>query len=52
MPLEDIPLCEIYYPTDSEFKDFYSYVEKLSKINKTGIVKVFSKFPLISINLK
>jgi len=40
MPLEDIPFCEIYYPSSAEFEDFYSYVEKISKINKTGIVKV------------
>jgi len=40
MPLEDIPFCEVYQPSLAEFKDFYGYVEKLSKINKTGIVKV------------
>lgn len=40
MPLEDIEFCEVYYPTIAEFQDFYSYVEKLSKSNKTGIVKV------------
>lgn len=40
MPLEDIPFCEVYNPTTSEFQDFQSYVEKISKINKTGIVKV------------
>lgn len=40
MPLEDIPFCEVYHPTMEEFQDFYNYVEKLSKINKTGIVKV------------
>ena len=40
MPLEDIEFCEVYYPTMAEFQDFYSYVEKLSETNKTGIVKV------------
>ena len=40
MPLEDIPFCEVFQPTAIEFENFYGYVEKLSKINKTGIVKV------------
>lgn len=40
MPLEDIPFCEIYKPSEEEFNNFQAYVEKLSKINKTGIVKV------------
>ncbi len=50
MPLEDIPFCEIYYPTMNEFQNFYNYVEKLSMINKTGIVKVIISKIMILFN--
>jgi hypothetical protein len=40
MSLEDIPHCDIYYPTTQEFSNFEEYVSKIEKIAKSGIVKV------------
>ncbi len=38
--LEKIPFCEVFYPTWAEFQNFYEYVEKITKIAKSGIFKV------------
>lgn len=38
--IEDIPHCEIFYPTWKEFQNFSQYVEKVSKTAKSGIFKV------------
>lgn len=38
--LEEIPYCDIFYPSWEEFADFSSYVEKCTKSAKSGIFKV------------
>jgi hypothetical protein len=38
--IEEIPFCETFNPTWTEFKDFSGYLEKVSKIAKSGIFKV------------
>jgi hypothetical protein len=40
MSIEDIPFCETFHPTWSEFQDFSSYLDKVTKIAKAGIFKV------------
>ena len=40
MSFEDIPECDIFYPTKHEFANFQGYVEKIQKVAKSGIVKV------------
>ncbi len=38
---EDIKFCDTFYPTSTEFSDFNGYMEKVSKISKSGIFKVY-----------
>ena len=38
--LENIPYCDVFYPSDEEFKCFEKYVEKCEKQAKSGIIKV------------
>jgi hypothetical protein len=45
MYFEQIPHCDIFYPTWNEFMKFPEYIEKIQKEAKSGIVKV--KFVLI-----
>jgi hypothetical protein len=40
MSFEDIPHCDIFYPTKREFSNFQDYIAKIQKIAKSGIVKV------------
>ncbi len=40
MSFEDIPHCDIFYPSWQEFTKFEEYVEKIQKVAKSGIVKV------------
>ena len=40
MSLENIPLCDIFYPNDDEFKNFEKYIEKCEKTAASGIFKV------------
>lgn len=40
MSYEDIPHCDVFYPTNDEFSDFQKYVTKIQKFAKSGIVKV------------
>jgi hypothetical protein len=40
MSFEQIPYCDVFYPSSKEFKDFTKYIEKCSKITKSGIFKV------------
>ncbi len=37
---EDITHCDIFYPKWNEFQNFSEYLEKVSKIAKSGIFKV------------
>lgn len=46
--LEEIPFCDSFNPTWTEFKDFSGYLEKVSKIAKSGIFKV--KISIISLD--
>jgi hypothetical protein len=41
--IEDIPLCDVFHPTSEEFENFYEYMEKITKLAKSGIFKVNSK---------
>jgi hypothetical protein len=38
--LEDIPFCDTFHPTWSEFQNFSEYLEKVTKQAKSGIFKV------------
>ena len=38
--IDTIPHCDVFHPTNSEFNDFAEYVEKASKLSKSGIFKV------------
>jgi hypothetical protein len=38
--IEDIPYCDVFYPSQTEFKDFSGYLDKVTKIAKSGIFKV------------
>lgn len=40
MSLEDIPHCDVFYPTEEEFKNFEKYVSKCEKQARSGIIKV------------
>jgi hypothetical protein len=40
MSFEQIPHCDIFYPTWPEFNNFSEYIEKIQKEAKSGIVKV------------
>ncbi len=40
MSLEDIPYCDVFYPTEDEFKNFEKYVSKCHKSSKSGVFKV------------
>ena len=42
--IRDIPYCEVFYPSWSEFQDFSGYLDKVSLIAKSGIFKVFNGF--------
>lgn len=38
--LEEIPFCDVFYPTQQEFSDFQGYLEKCVTKAKSGIFKV------------
>ena len=40
MSLDQIPFCDIFHPTFDEFNNFENYIEKITKIAKSGIIKV------------
>ena len=40
MSFEQIPHCDIFYPTWTEFMNFSEYIEKIQKEARSGIVKV------------
>jgi hypothetical protein len=40
---EDIPHCEIFHPSLSEFQNFSEYLEKSANLAKSGIFKVIIK---------
>lgn len=40
MSFDEIPYCDTFRPSIEEFANFESYVEKISKIAKSGIAKV------------
>ena len=41
--LEGIPDCDVFYPTEDEFKNFEKCIEKYEKTTKSGIIKVYYK---------
>ena len=41
MSLENIPHCEIFYPTLSEFQNFEDYILKCESLSNSGIIKVY-----------
>jgi len=38
--IEDIQYCDVFHPTMEEFENFSEYMEKITKIAKSGIFKV------------
>jgi hypothetical protein len=42
--VENIPFCDVFYPTTKEFADFENYMEKIVKAAKSGIFKVRSNY--------
>jgi hypothetical protein len=40
--LNEIPECEIFYPSLEEFKNFQKFLSKCEKEAKSGIIKVYS----------
>lgn len=44
MSFEEIPYCEVFHPTNQEFSDFAGYLEKITRISKSGIFKVYQSF--------
>ena len=42
--IEDIPYCDVFHPTMEEFENFSEYMEKITKLAKSGIFKVISNF--------
>ena len=40
MSLENVPYCDIFYPTYEEFQNFENYVESCEKNAKSAIIKV------------
>jgi hypothetical protein len=38
--LDNIPFCDVFYPSEEEFKNFEACLEKYEKISKSGIIKV------------
>ena len=44
MSYEQIDYCDVFYPSTKEFHDFAKYIEKCSKLTKSGIFKVLIKY--------
>jgi hypothetical protein len=41
MSLENIPYCDVFYPSEEEFRNFEKFMSKCEKVTKSGIFKVF-----------
>jgi|LauGreDrversion4_2_1035121.scaffolds.fasta_scaffold1423067_1 hypothetical protein len=40
MSLESIPYCDVFYPSEEEFRNFEKFMSKCEKMTKSGIFKV------------
>ncbi len=38
--IDNIALCDVFYPSHQEFSNFARYMEKITKKSKSGIFKV------------
>lgn len=51
MSLDNIPYCDVFYPSEDEFKIFDKYIEKCERTATSGIIKVFYLITYFKISL-